>query len=177
MPLLTHNELAELLVAQADQAPVPEIAVEPAHPWNVLTTRRSVRQFADREVDLDALAGVLRPGRTEIAVAVGSGLHLWTAERLGRQIAGAEVVAALRNRYAPAPVIVLFFATPTDLAGHYAHLVEAGQRGYETWLAALGLGLAGCPFGLTSTVAVEAFRQAGRPAARQLFTLALGWPR
>jgi hypothetical protein len=178
MPLLTQSELSERLVAASVAGAPP---ARPSAPrdvaWETLTRRRSARRFADREIDPDTLIRVLGTRTRDLAVATTRGVHLWDGSGPGAAIADEATTGRIRAHYATAPAIVFFLGRPTTVGDYYRSLVEAGMAGYETWLAALGQGLAGCPFGRASAILAEPLRAACGTGTYQLFTLALGWPR
>lgn len=175
MPLLTQTELTEGLLAAAADAAAPDVPPGPQASWRTLAERRSVREFEDRDVEPAMLARILGIPAVEVAVATSTGMVLWEGGASGPRIADAVTVGALREQYAAAPVLVFFHGAHTDAGDYHRGLIRAGMAGYEVWLAAIAEGLAGCPFGRSSGHVVKALRQSGRPSARHLFTVALGW--
>lgn len=194
MPLPTEIEmLDELLSAAVDAGRgqgvrLPDVGPPGAALSSALETRRAVRQYSDGPVSEPALREILNGVGTTDAAGVhravalsghqdqDAGVYPISEGCLGARIAGEATVRALREQYAPAPVLLIYYAVPETIADYYRLLMSAGTAGYLTWLAAVALGLVGCPFGRGSGDVVRALRAADQSSAKHLFTLALGRP-
>lgn len=185
--------------ADATGLPPPERDLLPLR--DVLTARRSVREFGDEPVAGGDVAFLVRhattatrhvwPGvsRTDLGLTVlavaldvadiapgtyapGDGM-----ERLG----DVARPASLRETYAPAPVLFavcgdLTWACSPEGSGYGGLLASAGALGYGLWLSALSIGLAASAFGGPCDDLTEAARLA-HPDTRHLFTVAVGRPK
>jgi hypothetical protein len=196
------GQARELLpVAQRSAAPPPPLGL--AALAGAIPGRRSVREFADRPVSADLLAGACQAG-TDLERArwpavvhgdpgLGIAAAVWSVTGLARGIyrylpegrqfaptADGKIVGELRSSYAAAPALLLVFGE-LDRArgtcpqeGYQRLLVRAGALGYAALLAALSAGLCGCPFGGAS-IGVSQLLRDGPNRPHHLFTVAVGW--
>ncbi|WP_042424733.1 hypothetical protein [Streptacidiphilus anmyonensis] len=165
----------------------------------VLTGRRSVRDFDERtptaSLLLDVLASARRSqqqqwpvtphGDPELGILVAScrvagldqGLHEPELESgTWRRHGGPLHLPTLHNAYTAAPALVLIFGSvsDTDDSAYGGLLVRVGSLGYAVWLAARTHGLEASVFGRSSSEVTRAARQ-DAPGTRHLFTIALGY--
>jgi nitroreductase len=167
---------------------------------DVLDARRSVREFRDEPLPLadvqfvvDYAGAALQAwwpaaGRADRGLAVlaaafdvtglSRGIH--APDQEATLVAEPGWLPALRDIYAPAPVLLLIcgdvsWACSEAGPGYGGLLTAAGALGYALWLAAISAGLAGSVYGGTChdvTQAVSGYR----PGLHHLFTFALGRP-
>ncbi len=165
----------------------------------VLSSRRSVREFDGRPLPVSDLefvirhaAGVLRTWwpagpRADLGLEVlaaafsvtGLPRGIYAAPRPGERLAADPGwLPALRDSYARAPVLLaicgdLTWACSDSGPGYGGLLTAAGALGYAMWLSALSIGLAASVYGgaCQELTQLAASRASGR---RHLFTVALG---
>jgi nitroreductase len=179
-------------------SPVPWPAGQLAE---ILSARRSVRTFSAEPVTGDQVTQIVATaraawrhalpapyGRSDLEVLVAARavselaprVYRWTAGAGSRQVAGQGLVVALAEQYVAAPAILLicghlYEPGEPGTAGYAAALVRAGALGYAMLLAAVSVGLAGCPYGGSSLPARRAAHGA-TAGASHLFTVAIGNP-
>jgi nitroreductase len=165
----------------------------------ILSARRSVRTFSKEPLAQDQVTQIVATARAacghvlpvpsglpnlEILVAacaVGElppGVYRWPPDGGPDRVAGHELVTWLAEQYVAAPAILLVCGqlcesgSPSP-AAYGATLTRAGALGYATLLAAVSVGLAGCPFGGSSPSANQVAKGAAAGASH-LFTIAIG---
>jgi hypothetical protein len=174
--------------AAASAAPAVRSPTPPALLERAIARRRSVHAFGDQPVTGAETAAILRTARTAAPVRAGSPLEIAVAVSGGQEqrhgvyrtnedgglagmVAGESLVAELRECYAPAPLLLLICGAVPAAADEYrTTLLAAASSGYTAWLAAVGIGLAGCVFGRTHGKVTDALGG----ASRHLFTIAIG---
>lgn len=168
----------------------------PERLWRALDRRRTIEQFAERDIPDEILAdlpGLGAPGsrnsvsaersdpaRVRVAVLRSGGdrpgLSLADGPLPVPQVGGPELAETLQHEYMRAPIILFWFAPPGSVHEYYRSLIAAGAAGYDLWIAAVAHGLGAHPFGRPSEAVRAALADAGPGGALHLFTLALGWP-
>jgi hypothetical protein len=204
--LLSHRSCSvpgpRKLPVSGPQALPPQLRRELRPLSAVLAARRSVREFsgeplalADLEFILGHAGQAVRPwwpagtrqdlGLTVLAAAfdvagLPRGIHAVVHGSPPRLLADPRWLPALRDRYAPAPVLLavcgdLPWACSAAGPGYAGLLTAAGALGHAMWLSALSIDLAASVYG---TPCQELTGTAGSHAAglRHLFTVAIGRP-
>jgi nitroreductase len=179
-------------------SPIPWSAGQLA---GILSARQSVRTFSTEPLTAGQITEIVATaraawrhalpapyGRSDLEVLVAARavselaprVYRWTAGAGPRQVAGQGLVVALAEQYVTAPAILLICGHLSESgsqgqASYAATLVRAGALGYAALLAAVSVGLVGCPYGGSSLPARRAAQDAAAGASH-LFTVAIGNP-
>ncbi|WP_328333133.1 MULTISPECIES: nitroreductase family protein [unclassified Streptomyces] len=209
MPLLDQRDVMdEFATRLAADRPVPALGstgravpLPAGSLWEVLSSRHSVRSFADRPIAATDLSELLAtalaterdrwPARTPDDLTVlmqvhrvrglAAGWYEVAPEGTCTRVAGAPELPDPTAHFDDAPVVLSFggdvraAVRRAGVAGYSDLLVRAAALAHNSWLLAISRGFGGCLRGRAQYLSTAAFA-AGGPGRRHLLSLTLGHP-